>query len=507
MLRLVLNPPRFPVNSLLPVMRPRVTLISVILLLLGFPSVCFSQSSIKFACVGDYGQEVAVQSVANLVAGWDPDFVITVGDNNYTANNTTVTAWDNEVGRYYGQFIHYPAGSTSAYAPGPATNKFFPALGNHDWDANISGWHNYFDLPNNERYFDVVKGPVHLFFIDSDAREPNGITSSSTQGQWLQNGLANSSSPWKVVVFHHPPYSSSSTHGNTPNLQWPFAAWGASIVLTGHDHTYERIVKNGFNYIVNGIGGRPLYNFRTTPEQGSVVRYNSNYGAMLITATPLVMTLKAYSIANGLIDSVMLTSPPLPITLSSFTGTILSQTRVRLDWTTLSEVRNYGFEMQRRSDTLANFQTIPNSFVPGNGTTITPHSYSFIDSIPVAGLCSYRLKIIDLSGGDGYSEPIQVTIPSYVQSNLYPHRFVLEQNFPNPFNPSTTIRYSLGNETHVQLKIFNHLGQEVAMLVNGMQSAGQYGIQFNTKSLASGSYFYRLEAGGLSETRRLLLLK
>lgn len=367
----------------------------------------FSQSTVRFACVGDYGREAAVQSVANLVAGWNPDFVITVGDNNYTANNASVASWDNEVGRYYGQFIHYPSGSASAYAPGPASNKFFPALGNHDWDALISGWYDYFELPGNERYYSVVKGPVTFFFIDSDAREPDGITSSSTQGQWLQNGLVASTSPWKIVCLHHPPYSSGTTHGNTPNLQWPFATWGASLVLAGHEHNYERVVKNGFNHIVNGLGGRPLYSFKSTPEPGSVVRYNSNYGAMLITATANELTLKLYSLTNTLVDSISLVAT----------------------------------------------------------STHTPD----------------KMRT--------------------------PSRFHLEQNFPNPFNPSTTIGYTLERRTHATLRIHNMLGQVVATLVNRVEDGGKHLVQFNTSTLASGSYFYRLEADGLSETKQLVVLK
>jgi len=480
---------------------------SAILSLFLFGSSLASSQTTKFACVGDFGTSAASQSVATMVAGWSPDFVVTVGDNNYTANNATVTSWDNNVGQYYGQFIHYPAGSTSAYAPGPSTNKFFPSLGNHDWDAIISGWYNYFELPNNERYYDVVKGPIHFFFIDSDSREPDGNTSGSAQGQWLQQRLGASTSPWKIVCFHHPPYSSSSTHGNTPNLQWPFAAWGASIVLTGHDHTYERIVKNGFYYIVNGLGGRSLYNFRATPEPGSVVRYNAAYGAMLITGTSLQLTLKCYSITGTLVDSLMLTASPLPIQLASFTGTVISQNRVRLDWTTLSETRNYGFEVQKRRDTLTSFATIPNSFIPGHGTTIDPHSYSFTDSTAALGRWSYRLRIRDSSNELTYSEPIWVNVVTSVADSRTPSKFYLEQNFPNPFNPSTTIRYTLPKQTHVVLKVFNHLGQEIATLVNAVEQEGQHEVRFGTSILASGSYYCRLEADGFSETKQLMLLK
>jgi 3',5'-cyclic AMP phosphodiesterase CpdA len=470
-------------------------------------STACAQTSVRFSCVGDYGRELAVQSVANFVASKNPDFVVTVGDNNYTPSDTTVQAWDDEIGQYYGQFIRYPAGSASAFAPGCAVNKFFPALGNHDWDAGISGWQNYFELPGNERYYDVVKGPVHLFFIDSDGREQDGNTSSSVQGLWLQQRLASSTSSWKIVLLHHPPFSSSSTHGNTPNLQWPFAAWGASLVLAGHDHTYERIMKNGFPYVVNGLGGRPLYAFRETPEDGSAVRYNENYGAVFITATTSRLTLTAYSIANVLIDSLSLPEPPTPITLTSFVARFVPPNRVRLDWTTLTELNNYGFDIQRRQTPDTMFTTIPNSFLPGHGTTNEPHTYTYTDMLPAFGSWWYRLRQYDLDGTIHYIEPVNVRALTVSDTIRLPSAFRLEQNYPNPFNPKTTIAFSLARAARVTLTVFDELGRESITLIDEMRDAGRHEVEFNTRILASGTYFYRLDADGVSETKRLVLLK
>ncbi|MEK9139374.1 MAG: metallophosphoesterase [Bacteroidota bacterium] len=176
--------------------------LSVAHLLIGLLVVPFglqAQTTIRFAAVGDNGAGVNTQTVAGMIAGWSPDFVITVGDNNYTSNDTTTARWDAEVGQAYHQFIRYPAGSTSMYAPGSTVNRFFPALGNHDWDAGISGWYQYFDLPGNERYFDFVRGPVHFFVIDSDPREPDGNTATSNQATWIRSQLAASTSRWNVV--------------------------------------------------------------------------------------------------------------------------------------------------------------------------------------------------------------------------------------------------------------------------------------------------------------------
>ena len=88
-----------------------------------------------------------------------------------------------------------------------------------------------------------------------------------------------------------------------------------------------------------------------------------------------------------------------------------------------------------------------------------------------------------------------------------PANYKLDQNFPNPFNPSTKIRYSIAKASRVTLKIYDILGREVQTLVNEMQAPGQYTLTFNAQNLASGIYFYRLSAGNFSEVKKLMLLK
>ncbi len=85
--------------------------------------------------------------------------------------------------------------------------------------------------------------------------------------------------------------------------------------------------------------------------------------------------------------------------------------------------------------------------------------------------------------------------------------FRLDQNFPNPFNPSTTIRYGLPHKSAVQLTVFNTLGQQVAQLVNGDMEAGYHEVRFDGSKLASGVYLYRVQAGNFVETRKLLLVR
>jgi len=267
--------------------------------------------TIRFAAIGDYGTNTAAEAqVADLVASWSPGFVITAGDNSYGS-----TPIDLNIGQYYSEFI---GAYTGAFGPGVDTNRFFPSLGNHDYSdgGGLAAYLNYFDLPGanilspgasgNERYYDVVIGPVHIFAINSNSAEPDGVTAVSVQAAWLQAGLAGSVSPWNIVIFHHPPYSSSTVHGSEPYMQWPFEDWGADGVIAGHDHTYERIMRDDDSdgvylpYFVNGLGGRPPYSFPTSGfVDGSVVRYNAANGAMLIEADDSTLTFWFYSVAQS----------------------------------------------------------------------------------------------------------------------------------------------------------------------------------------------------------------
>jgi tartrate-resistant acid phosphatase type 5 len=265
----------------------------------------FAQNDIRFAVIGDFGDAGSdEEAVASLVDSWNVDFIITVGDNNYPDGEASTI--DENIGQYYHKYIHPYVGS---YGEGSEVNRFFPSLGNHDMHTNPpQPYYEYFELPNNERYYDFVWGNIHFFAIDSDSDEPDGVSENSDQGQWLQNALASSSSTWRVVYFHHCPYSSSSKHGSQEFMQWPFKEWGASVVLAGHDHTYERLIIDGFPYFVNGLGGRSIYPF-DCPIPGSQVRYNDNYGAMLIEANLDSMTFKFYSIDNDLIDTYTMPCP------------------------------------------------------------------------------------------------------------------------------------------------------------------------------------------------------
>ncbi|MBS1493718.1 MAG: T9SS type A sorting domain-containing protein, partial [Bacteroidetes bacterium] len=93
------------------------------------------------------------------------------------------------------------------------------------------------------------------------------------------------------------------------------------------------------------------------------------------------------------------------------------------------------------------------------------------------------------------------------QLTLTPDKYELAQNYPNPFNPTTKINFSLPKQGFVSLNIFDVTGREVAKLVNEVTEAGYHSVDFNASNFASGVYFYRIEAGEFTDTRRMMLIK
>ena len=197
----------------------------------------------------------------------------------------------------------------------------------------------------------------------------------------------------------------------------------------------------------------------------------------------------------------------LPIQLASFTAVGSANGAVRLDWMTLSEINNYGFDVERHAANESAFIALPQGFVPGHGTTAGPQRYSFTDSPAGTGRWFYRLKQIDLGGSASYSGEAVVELGAGLSATAVPTQTELMPNYPNPFNPTTTIRYGLPGKSHVTLAVFNTLGQQIALLVDGVEEAGYHDVSFGASSLASGVYFYRIRAGDFVQTKRLTLLR
>jgi hypothetical protein len=190
----------------------------------------------------------------------------------------------------------------------------------------------------------------------------------------------------------------------------------------------------------------------------------------------------------------------IPVELASFNASVTNG-QVVLNWLTASETNNMGFEVQRKSN--SEYQSL--GFVEGFGTTTNSQTYSFTDNNIQPGSYTYRLKQIDFDGTFEYSNEVEVDF-------AVPAEFSLFQNYPNPFNPATKIAFTLPVESHLTLKVFNILGEEVTTLYNASMGAGSHNLDFDASNLNSGIYFYQLEAQGIdgsgfSEVKKMMLTK
>ncbi|MBV6511436.1 MAG: hypothetical protein FMNOHCHN_00916 [Ignavibacteriaceae bacterium] len=188
-----------------------------------------------------------------------------------------------------------------------------------------------------------------------------------------------------------------------------------------------------------------------------------------------------------------------PVELVSFSA-VQQGASVQLEWATASEVNNRGFEIERSSDN-QNWSAV--GFVSGNGTITETSRYTFSDAYPAEGNAWYRLVQHDYDGAKAIHTPVEV----FYDRNLAVSGFSLQQNYPNPFNPSTRITFSLTDAAQVTLKVYDLLGREIAVLVNGVVERGTHTQEFSASGLSSGIYIYELRSGNFVERRTMNLLK
>jgi len=187
----------------------------------------------------------------------------------------------------------------------------------------------------------------------------------------------------------------------------------------------------------------------------------------------------------------------LPVEMMSFTATA-NRLNAELRWSTATEVNNYGFEIERRQT--GSWATV--GFVEGAGTSSSPRDYSYTDKSLSPGRYTYRIKQIDNTGSFLYKNSAEVEI------GLTAKVFELASNYPNPFNPSTTIQFTLGNDGMTSLQVYNMLGQKVATLFQGAAEAGKmYQVTLDASNLPSGLYFAKLESGNQHTIQKMVLLK
>ncbi|MCX6149169.1 MAG: endonuclease [Ignavibacteriales bacterium] len=305
-------------------------------------------------------------------------------------------------------------------------------------------------------------------------------------------------------------FSALSFTDHAINLGWTDAAFG-SQVPSGY-----MIVANITNVFSDPVDGTLYTNDLNLSDGSAIVNINYNdpdtysFSGLSIT-TDYYFKIFSYNDVGGTINYKIDGTVPqvtvkttVPVELASFKANF-TDNKVALNWITTTETNNLGFDIERSTtidqqttSTNSNWQKI--GFVNGKGSSTNISHYQFLDKNLSDGKYSYRLKQIDFNGSYNYSSYVEVEVKTEMQ-------YSLQQNFPNPFNPTTAIAYTIPQQTYVKLSIVNTLGETVKSIVNEIQEAGKHHISVDGSDLSSGVYFYKLEAGNYLSIKKMVLLR
>lgn len=218
------------------------------------------------------------------------------------------------------------------------------------------------------------------------------------------------------------------------------------------------------------------------------------------SSAPSTADTDTYSVDTSSEQGASQTSNPLPIELASFS---IKQDAVRktpvLEWVTATEFRNFGFEIERKEASSETWTHL--GFIAGAGTTYQQQHYQFEDTqLQESGLFEYRMIQIDYDGTETIYGPLEF-------NKVAPKQFELKEAYPNPFNPSTTIQYTVADQRSIKLHVYDITGRLVARLAEGEKPAGTYTVQFDASRLASGVYLIQYVAGTQSFVKKAVLIK
>lgn len=253
------------------------------------------------AVVGDIGcwtgsgcPEAAVAqpheaAVARLVHSWNPDFVVSDGDNSYPDSGTVERVRTN----------------LTPFASDLAAGRFYTALGDRDWvTGDDSAALNVYGRPAH--YVSVVgRGLLAMFFADTHGADPDGTDARSIQAQEFQHELAATRAVWKITINHEPQFG-SGPEGSYPQFRW-LSRPGVDLSIAG-GHYSEHLVEGGMNYVIEGSGGETLDGAcQRGCQPGSVWHDGTHYGAMRLIVTPTSLRCDFFDVGGSLMHTFTIT--------------------------------------------------------------------------------------------------------------------------------------------------------------------------------------------------------
>jgi predicted MPP superfamily phosphohydrolase len=247
--------------------------------------------SVRFAVIGDTGSGTTKQKdVGDMMVKYRVlfpfEFVLMMGDNMYGGEDPK--DFEKKFSEPYKALLDNQV-------------KFYATLGNHDMPIQVN--YENFNM-NGKEYYRFKKGNVAFYSLNSNYMDKKQV-------KWLEDELAKDTSEWKICFFHHPPYSSAKAHGSDGQLREVvepiFLKYGVNVVLTGHDHVYERIKpQKGIYYFVSGAGGKLRSGDISETSQLTEKSYDRDLHFMLFEVAGDQMYFQAISRTGETIDSGMI---------------------------------------------------------------------------------------------------------------------------------------------------------------------------------------------------------
>jgi len=290
------------------------------------------------------------------------------------------------------------------------------------------------------------------------------------------NGFEDMIFSGKEGVFRLDTQNGNSLWSNTLDNSYVFGIDEMGDLNSDGINEIAAGTKNSNVYILNGASGETIYQYSFGIPINEAAERVVNAGNVDVNySDDFIAACKDGRIvcfSGGL-------APPVPVELISFSIEAKNNS-IYLAWNTATELNNKGFHIL--------LDDKEKLFVKGSGTSSEIKNYSAVIEDLENGI--YKISIIQ----EDFNGTRTIAAEKEVEINSLPSEFVLHQNYPNPFNPATVISYDVKFESRIEIKLYDILGNETAVIMNKDHSAGKYKAEFNASSLPSGVYFYRINA-------------